>query len=87
MPNQKSITNIDLVNRLLSRLLDVSKIIVPTRIIAGQFDFVVPEEQLQDQFDQLGASDKSIHILSKSSHSVIAHEVDKVLDIIFNFVQ
>jgi pimeloyl-ACP methyl ester carboxylesterase len=85
--NMKGIKNSDLISQILQNDLSCTKISIPSLFVGGRFDFVVPEEILQDQFAQVNTSNKEIHIFEKSGHGVIAHEVDKLNIVIVEFIE
>ncbi|MCB0707737.1 MAG: alpha/beta hydrolase [Saprospiraceae bacterium] len=84
--NLKGIQDSNLIETLFERPLDCSKITIPTLMVGGYFDFVVPAPVLQDQFEQLSATEKSIHILPRSGHGLVGHEATKLVSLMIDFI-
>jgi len=54
----------------------LSKITIPSLVLFGKHDIVVPAEYAQEAFDNLGSSDKEIFIFENSAHSPMSSEPD-----------
>lgn len=62
------------------------EITIPSLVLWGKYDLVVPKANAKEAFDNLGSDDKELFIFEKSGHSPIATEPDlfgeKVIDFI-----
>lgn len=87
--NQINVRKSEFINRIIAQPLQskLPNISIPALVIGGNYDFVVPEGALQEQFDLYGSEDKSIVILSKSSHQVINEEVGLLLENVLEFLE
>jgi pimeloyl-ACP methyl ester carboxylesterase len=86
LANLRGIMGSHLIEKILQKPLDCSAITVPSMIIGGHYDFVVPEEVLREQYHQISTVDKEIHILSKSGHGLIGHETQQLISLINDFI-
>ena len=89
LSNRGGIFSSELIDELLGTNLSmkIPNIQLPTIIIGGHYDFVVPSEVLYEQFELLGSSDKEIHILPKSGHGLANYELDKLLHLMNTFIE
>ena len=87
--NQINVRKSEFINRIIAQPLQskLPNINIPALVIGGNYDFVVPEGALQEQFDLYGSEDKSIVILSRSSHLVISEEVGLLLENVLGFLE
>jgi proline iminopeptidase len=86
LSNRNGIATSEMIETLLNRPLDCSPIEIPVLFLGGRFDMVVPTEVLVEQFNAVSSSQKSIHILPHSAHSVISQEVNTVVDLLLEFI-
>ncbi|MEM6379792.1 MAG: hypothetical protein AAF705_16430, partial [Bacteroidota bacterium] len=87
LSNLKGIRKSGLIDHLLEQDIQVNSIQIPSFFIGGKFDFIVPEEVLQDQFDAIPTEEKEIYILPNSGHNIIAHETDELNHLLINFIE
>ena len=86
--HQINIRKSEFIDRIIERPLQasLSNIKLPVLVVGGNYDFVVPEGALQEQFDLYGSEDKSMLILQRSTHAVISDEVGELLRNTLEFV-
>jgi len=60
---------------------------LPTLVLGGNYDFVVPTGALEEQYDLYGSTDKSLVILPRSSHQILSEEVTEAVRNISDFVE
>lgn len=89
LANGFNIRNSDLLEHIFANPLQAQlpKITLPSIIIGGHYDFVVPTDALQEQYDLYQSEDKAIHILPHSGHTIIGDEIDKLLGLVVPFVE
>src|SRR4030095_8089360 len=63
------------------------KIRIPSLLLWGQYDFVVPTEVAQDAMVHLGSSYKELVLFSHSGHHPMETETDEVEDDVIRFVE
>lgn len=71
--------NIDYTNRL-------SEITIPSLVLWGKYDMIVPPIFAQEAFDNLGSSKKELVIFEKSGHSPMSNEPDLFADKVIQFI-
>ena len=71
--------NISFTNRL-------SEITIPSLVLWGKYDLVVPTTYAQEAFDNLGSEDKDIFIFEKSAHSPMDNEPELFADKVIEFI-
>jgi len=64
----------------------LSEIKIPSLVLWGKYDLVVPTMFAQEAFDKLGSEDKDIFIFEKSAHSPMANEPDLFADKVITFI-
>jgi pimeloyl-ACP methyl ester carboxylesterase len=74
-----AIRNLSYTNRL-------SEITVPSLIISGKHDMVVPLSFSQEAFDNLGSNIKELVVFERSGHSPIVSEADKFAEEVISFM-
>ncbi len=86
--HQINIRESEFLDRIIAEPLQarLPNIKLPVLVVGGNYDFVVPEGALQEQFDLYGSEDKSLVILPRSSHQVLAEEVTETVRNISDFV-
>jgi pimeloyl-ACP methyl ester carboxylesterase len=62
------------------------QITIPSLVLWGKYDLVVPTVNAQEAFDNLGSNDKAIYIFNKSGHSPLESEPDLFADKVINFI-
>lgn len=62
------------------------EITIPSLILWGKYDLVVPTVYAQEAFDNLGSNDKEIYIFEKSAHSPMVNEPDLFADKVISFI-
>lgn len=87
LSNQKAIRESGLIDDILRTQLPIENIQIPSLIIGGHFDFVVPEPLLREQLDKIGAEEKSLFILPRSGHGLIAHETSQLNKLVSSFLE
>ena len=65
---------------------DVDKILIPTLVIQGDRDYVVPIEMGQDIAKYIGQN-AELEILEDSGHSPLIDQLDRLIDLIVKFVE
>jgi len=71
--------NVSYTNRL-------SEITIPSLVLWGKYDIVVPTLYAQEAFDNLGSSNKEIFIFEKSAHSPMYTEPDLFSNKVLEFI-
>ena len=71
--------NIDFTNRL-------SEITIPSLVLWGKHDMVVPIKFAQEAFDNLGSTEKDLVIFDRSGHSPMANEPDLFAEVVIQFI-
>jgi pimeloyl-ACP methyl ester carboxylesterase len=71
--------NVNFTNRL-------SEITIPSLVLWGRHDMVVPIQFAQDSYDNLGSSDKELVIFENSGHSPMATEPDLFAEKVIDFI-
>ncbi len=71
--------NVSLTDRL-------SEITIPSLVLWGKYDLVVPTLYAQEAFDNLGSEDKDIFIFEKSAHSPMDNEPELFADKVIEFI-
>ncbi|WP_299433241.1 alpha/beta hydrolase [uncultured Maribacter sp.] len=86
MANTQSILDEDLFQNITfkDRLKEIK---VPSLILWGKYDMVVPIRYAQDSYDNLGASNKKLVIFEKSGHSPMATEPDLFAEEVITFIR
>ena len=87
LSNFKATLDSDLIDSVLQTDINVENISIPSMFLGGKFDFIVPEKVLQDQFDEIASVEKEIHILPKSGHRILAHEITKLNELVSDFIE
>lgn len=64
----------------------LSEITIPSLVLWGKYDIVVPTLYAQEAFDNLGTGDKEIFIFEKSAHSPMYTEPDLFADKVIEFI-
>lgn len=64
----------------------LSEITIPSLVLWGKHDMVVPPRFAQDAFDNLGSSVKRLVIFEKSGHSPMATEADLFAEEVIEFI-
>lgn len=64
----------------------IRQIEIPTLLIWGQYDFVVPPALAQQAFDLLATEDKEMHIFTRSGHSPMQTEADQFVSVVTSFI-
>lgn len=70
----------------LSYTSQLGKITIPSLVLWGKYDLVIPPKQGQEAFDNLGSEDKEIVIFEKSGHSPMINEGDKFAEEVIGFI-
>lgn len=65
---------------------ELYKVTLPTLILWGKYDFVVPPSLGYDTYDNISSSNKQIVIFEKSGHSPMSNEWEAFADAIISFV-
>lgn len=64
----------------------LSEITIPSLVLWGKYDVVVPTLYAQEAFDNLGSSDKELFIFEKSAHSPMYTEPNLFADKVIEFI-
>ncbi len=64
----------------------LAEITIPSLVLFGKYDLVVPTVIAQEAFDNLGSTDKEIFIFEKSGHVPMATEPDLFADKVIEFI-
>lgn len=64
----------------------LSEITIPSLVLWGKHDMVVPIKFAQESFDNLGSTEKKLMIFEKSGHSPMATEPDLFADEVIAFI-
>ncbi|WP_400078720.1 alpha/beta fold hydrolase [Winogradskyella sp. R77965] len=64
----------------------LSEITIPSLVLWGRYDMVVPKQFAQDSFDNLGSSEKELVIFENSGHSPMSTEPDLFADKVIEFI-
>lgn len=64
----------------------LSEITIPSLVLWGKYDMVVPVEFAQEAFDNLGANEKELVIFEKSGHSPMFSEPDLFAETVLAFI-
>lgn len=64
----------------------LSEITIPSLVLFGKHDIVVPALYAQEAFDNLGSADKEIFIFENSAHSPMTSEPDLFVDKVIDFI-
>lgn len=70
----------------LSMTADLNKVTIPTLILWGKYDFVVPPSLGYDTYNEISSTNRKIVIFEKSGHSPMSHEWQKFANEIIKFV-
>ena len=64
-------------------------ITVPSLLLWGKYDFVVPPSLGEEMLNELGtpAADKSLILFERSGHGFEGSEMDKLVEEVINFVE
>ncbi len=81
----QSILDDDIIGEL-SFTEQLSEITIPSLILWGRYDMVVPEFYAQQAFDNLGASDKKLVFFERSGHSPMFTEPNRFADEVLQFI-
>ena len=60
---------------------------IPSLVLWGRYDLVIPPQQGQEAFDLLGSENKELIIFEESGHSPMVNEGDKFADAVVSFVR
>ncbi len=77
--NQKIFETLSYTDRL-------GEITIPSLVLWGRYDLVIPPKQGQEAFDNLGAQQKEIIFFEKSGHTPFATEGDKFAQEVIEFI-
>lgn len=64
----------------------LSEITIPSLVLWGKYDLIVPTLYAQEAFDNLGSSDKDLFIFEKSAHSPMSNEPELFADKVIEFI-
>jgi len=64
----------------------LSEITIPSLVIWGKYDLVVPLVNAHEAYDNLGSSDKELFIFEKSGHGPMFTEPDLFADKVIEFI-
>ena len=64
----------------------LSEITIPSLVLWGKHDMVVPIRFAQEAYDNLGSNEKKIVFFEKSGHSPMATEPDLFADEVIEFI-
>ncbi len=64
----------------------LSEITIPSLVLWGKYDMVVPPKFAQEAFDNLGSSEKKLVIFEKSGHSPMFNEPDLFANEVLQFI-
>lgn len=70
----------------LSYTDQLHKIKIPSLVLWGRYDMVIPPKMGQDAFDNLGSTEKKVVFFEKSGHSPMDNEADKFALEVINFI-
>ena len=87
LSNMKGIIESSLLDSLLQTDVNVENINIPSLFFGGKFDFIVPEEVLLDQFNEIGSDEKEIYILPQSGHGIVSQETVQVNELLKQFIE
>lgn len=89
LSNSLGIRSSQMIDILLKENLkdELPAITLPSLYITGRFDFIVPMEMVQEQYDLIQSEEKELHILQRSGHGCLTQETQKVLNLIIDFVE
>lgn len=76
----------ELIHETVSFTDRLSEITIPSLVLWGKYDLVVPTELAQEAFDNLGSDDKDIYIFEQSGHSPMASEPDLFAEKVMEFI-
>ncbi len=64
----------------------LSEITIPSLVLWGKYDIIVPTIYAQEAYDNLGANDKELFIFEKSAHSPMSNEPDLFAEKVIEFI-
>lgn len=64
----------------------LSEITIPSLVLWGKYDIIVPTIYAQEAYDNLGSNDKEIFIFEKSAHSPMSTEPDLFAEKVIEFI-
>lgn len=64
----------------------LDEITIPSLVLWGKYDMVVPPKFAQDAFDGLGSTSKKLVIFQNSGHTIMNHEPDLFADEVIDFI-
>ncbi|MEM9341197.1 MAG: alpha/beta hydrolase [Bacteroidota bacterium] len=64
----------------------LSEITIPSLVLWGKHDIIVPAVYAQEAYDNLGSSDKELFVFEKSAHSPMDTEPDLFAEKVINFI-
>ncbi len=70
----------------LSYTSELYKIKIPSLLLWGRYDLVIPPKMGQDAFDNIGSADKKVVFFEKSGHSPMDNEPDKFAIEVISFI-
>ncbi|MEL6675123.1 MAG: alpha/beta hydrolase [Bacteroidota bacterium] len=65
----------------------LSEVTIPTLLLWGKYDFVVPPRLGQTALNEIGTADKSLVIFEESGHSPMSNEPEAFVQAIIDFVE
>lgn len=86
--NAKNIASI-LANKVFEQLSftdRLAEITIPSLVLFGKHDVIVPVKYAQEAYDGLGATDKELYIFEKSAHSPMFTEPELFAQKVINFI-
>ncbi|MFK7932715.1 MAG: alpha/beta fold hydrolase [Saprospiraceae bacterium] len=88
LSNRQNIFASELLERIVENPLQekLPNIKLPSLLIGGNYDFVVPVESLREQYELYSSVDKSFHVLPHSSHTIIGDEIPALIKLMTEFV-
>jgi pimeloyl-ACP methyl ester carboxylesterase len=72
---------------LISMTDELYKVTIPTLVLWGKYDFVVPPSLGHDTFNNISSADKKIVIFDESAHSPMSNEWRKYTDEMIEFIE
>ncbi|MEX0275805.1 MAG: alpha/beta fold hydrolase, partial [Flavobacteriaceae bacterium] len=64
----------------------LQEITIPSLVLWGKYDMIVPTVYAQEAFENLGSNDKELFIFQKSAHSPMFTEPDVFAEKVINFI-
>jgi len=66
---------------------ELYKIEIPTLLLWGKYDFIVPPALGYSAFDRINSSDKKMIIFEKSGHSPMHNQPDEFAEVVISFIE